>query len=575
MDKGSAPNFTDALLVIGMPSFNKLSHYILPKYLFFLCFFTSPTYPQPQVKIATVDLLRVFDNYWKTKLSNNQLKDLRADFDKARGSMIEELNLLEENYTKLNASSQDPVNSDETRSRDFKKAQEKLIEYERLEQQIIESNNNAQKTLADQTQRLRKGRLEEIQKVISAKTKELGYDLAVDSSQDVLLPRSPTVLYTNLKNDITEIVLAELNSDAPQNPELITPNEPSLTTIPEQVQVPESETTAKRSPIPPTGTRTPPPEGYPEPSRELDHFIVPSAVGDIYNIPFGHATTMVGYDMTIEGMPMVFLSEPNDRQMHSFEPNPTILPLLNDGRWLYIDYHGRTVGCVIAALVIKIKDVGTQDIELPEKLLQKNFPDLSQNAVPHWDDFCAPTALGNVAWVLGKKYPDLNPIRIFELDKDATPSLMANMLVGGIKPIPHPDSLAALMTERRTVNNIILGFKKHLTRDDASVWSFIEPKKLLKPDDLLEKLRRELSLGSGIVLLIQWGNPAIDDKKSGGSWVGMWERTRLQKVDENKSVKPNAITLPKSKSYNWAIMVLALTLVIFFGAMLRARLKKN
>ena len=554
-----------------LPSF----HIALTTFLLFLCFFTSPTYAQPQVKIATVDLLRVFDNYWKTKLSNNQLKERGADFDKAKIGMIEELNLLKEDYTKLNASSQDPANPDEKRAGDLKKAQEKLIEYERLEQQIIEINNNAQKTLADQTQRLRKGRLEEIQEVIDARAKELGYDLAIDSSQDVLLPRTPTVLYTNRKNDITESVLAELNSDAPENPESITPTEPSPTTVPEQVQVPESETTANESPIPPPGTRTPPPEGYPEPSEELDPFVVPSTVDDIYKTRFGHATTMVGYDITTEDKSMVFLSEPNDGQVHSFKPNPTTLPLLNDGRWLFIDYPGFGVGCVSAALVIKIRGGNTVDIELPEKLLQKNFPDLSQIAVPYWDGFCAPTAFGNVAWVLGKKHPNLDPDRIFHLGGSATPSLKANMLVGGIKPIPHPDSLAALMTERRTVSTIVTGFKKHLARDDTSEWGFIKPTKLLKSVDFLENLRRESSLGSGIVLLVRWGNPAMEDEEKGGAWVAMWERTPEQKADISQPVRPKEVTVSPENRYTWGITILALTVVTFFGVLLRARLKKN
>ena len=165
--------------------------------------FAGAVVAQEPVKIATVDLLKAFDSYWKTKLSNDQLKERGADFDKARVGMIDDLDLLREEYTRLNASAQDPANSDETRSGDLKKAQEKLTEYKRLEQQIIEFNKNAQKTLGDQTRRLRKGRLGEIQEVISAKAKELGYDLVIDSSQDVLLPRTPTVLFTNGKNDIT------------------------------------------------------------------------------------------------------------------------------------------------------------------------------------------------------------------------------------------------------------------------------------------------------------------------------------------------------------------------------------
>ena len=44
---------------------------------------------QEPVKIATVDLLKAFDSYWKTKLSNDQLKERGADFDKARVGMTD------------------------------------------------------------------------------------------------------------------------------------------------------------------------------------------------------------------------------------------------------------------------------------------------------------------------------------------------------------------------------------------------------------------------------------------------------------------------------------------------------
>ena len=169
---------------------------------------------QEPVKIATIDLLKAFDSYWKTKLSNDQLKERGADFDKARVGMIEDLDLLREEYNRLNVSAQDPANSDEKRAADLKKTQEKISEFKRLEQQVIDFNKNAQKTLSDQTRRLRKGRLEEIQEVISTKAKELGYDLVIDSSQDVLLPRTPTVLFTNGKNDITAVVIDILNKGA-------------------------------------------------------------------------------------------------------------------------------------------------------------------------------------------------------------------------------------------------------------------------------------------------------------------------------------------------------------------------
>ncbi|HJN90174.1 MAG TPA: OmpH family outer membrane protein [Verrucomicrobiota bacterium] len=190
------------------------------------CLTTSVTAQQP-VKIATIDLLKAFDSYWKTKLSNEQLQERGRDFDKARAGLVKDLDQLREEYNRLNASIQDPANSDQKRAEDQKKAQEKLGEFERLKQQIIDFNKNAQKTLGDQSYRLRKSRLDEIKEIINAKAKELGYDWVIDSSQDVPLPRTPTILYTNGKNDITDAIIEILNVDATGKYKPTEPTEPT------------------------------------------------------------------------------------------------------------------------------------------------------------------------------------------------------------------------------------------------------------------------------------------------------------------------------------------------------------
>ena len=156
--------------------------------------------------------------------------------------MIEDLNLLREEYNRLNVSIQDQANAEEKRADDQKKAQVKLAEFKHLEQQVIEFNKNAQKTLGDQTQRLRKGRLDEIQTVISAKAKELGYDWVIDSSQDVMLPRTPTVLFTNGKNDITAVIIEILNKDAAGK---YKPSEPAKPAEPSAVEPPPPAATEK------------------------------------------------------------------------------------------------------------------------------------------------------------------------------------------------------------------------------------------------------------------------------------------------------------------------------------------
>ncbi|MEC8972926.1 MAG: hypothetical protein VX509_03345, partial [Verrucomicrobiota bacterium] len=65
--------------------------------------------------------------------------------------------------------------------------------------------------------------------VIRAKAVELGYDLVIDSSQDVLLPRTPTVLFTTGKNDLTAMVIDILNQGAAGK---YKPDEPAKPAVP-------------------------------------------------------------------------------------------------------------------------------------------------------------------------------------------------------------------------------------------------------------------------------------------------------------------------------------------------------
>ena len=175
-----------------------------------------PTSAQTQLRIGTINLSKTFDTYWKTKMSDAQIKERAADFDRARKGMVEDLNGLRQETQILKASSEDPANSAEKREKDKKKGQDKVVEMRRLEQQILDYDKQARTTLAEQTRRLQKSRLDEIKEVVSSQAKELGYDLILDVAE-VPLPRTPAVLYTNGKADITDAVLAELNKDAPED----------------------------------------------------------------------------------------------------------------------------------------------------------------------------------------------------------------------------------------------------------------------------------------------------------------------------------------------------------------------
>ena len=55
----------------------------------------------------------------------------------------------------------------------------------------------------------------EIRNVIAAKAKNTGYTLVLDSGSPDAAGRTAVVLYTNGDNDLTTVVLAQLNANAP------------------------------------------------------------------------------------------------------------------------------------------------------------------------------------------------------------------------------------------------------------------------------------------------------------------------------------------------------------------------
>ncbi len=263
--------------------------------------------------------------------------------------------------------------------------------------------------------------------------------------------------------------------------------------------------------IPEPGTKTLPPDNYPD----LE----------------AHAVTMAGYDLSAEGKPFILLSDPADNaiagESHNFTPTPTRLPLVNDGRRWFIDYPGKSIGCIYHTLIIR--ESSREAKELPDNWVQTDLPDLSQKAIEEWGiNYCAPTAAANVAWMLGRRLPALDPGKVFGLPENADLSLRANMLVGGEKdPIPDADSLAGLMNTKKEkgtdIGGIMTGFEKYLVKNDSGEWTLNDPE-LLKPMPLLDILRSESVNGSGIIFLLRWGNPEMENVENRGSMLAVLER---------------------------------------------------
>jgi outer membrane protein len=167
-------------------------------------------------KIGTIDLRKVFDNYWRTKQADANLKEQSADLKKESDAMIADFQKQQEAYRKDLDGANDPALSAEERDRRKKKAEDALLNLRAQEDRIRQFDNTSKTRLMETQRRVRDQILGEIKEKVKAKAKAGNYTMVLDSAADSL-NSTPFLLYNaNTDNDITDPVLNELNINAPK-----------------------------------------------------------------------------------------------------------------------------------------------------------------------------------------------------------------------------------------------------------------------------------------------------------------------------------------------------------------------
>lgn len=177
-----------------------------------------------QVRIATVDFRKLFDNYWKTKQADVAIKEQAADAEKEHKDLIDGYTKAKADYQTLLADANNQAISNEERDKRKKAAEDKLKEIKETEDAITQFERSARTRLDERRQRMRNNIVEEIHKLVSSKAKSAGYSLLLDSSA-LSATDTPVVLYSNNEEDITDSVLQQLNAGAP--PDLPKTTEPA------------------------------------------------------------------------------------------------------------------------------------------------------------------------------------------------------------------------------------------------------------------------------------------------------------------------------------------------------------
>jgi len=165
-------------------------------------------------RIATVDLRKVFDGYWKTKQANAALKERGGEMEKELKGLATDFESAKEDYQGLLESANDQAVSITERERRKTKAEDKLKELREDEKTIQQFQRQARTTIDEQQRRMRDNILEEVKATITSIAKAGDFTLVIDIAADTP-NRTPVILYSADPDDLTDRVLGQLNVTAP------------------------------------------------------------------------------------------------------------------------------------------------------------------------------------------------------------------------------------------------------------------------------------------------------------------------------------------------------------------------
>jgi Skp family chaperone for outer membrane proteins len=161
-----------------------------------------------QSRVGTIDLKKAFETYWKRTEALKTLNDEKNDLEKDFKTMVDEAKKAREAYQKLVSDASDPIISSDEREKRKKLAEDKFKQVREKEDDAARYQRDAGARLEERQKRFTDTLVNEIRNVISAVAKTHSFAQVLDVS-------SPTVLYTNGENDITDEVIKQLNANAP------------------------------------------------------------------------------------------------------------------------------------------------------------------------------------------------------------------------------------------------------------------------------------------------------------------------------------------------------------------------
>lgn len=160
-------------------------------------------------KVATVDMKRIFNSYWKTKQATAALENRKTELRKELKDMADSLDKAQADYKTLLDQINDSAISSDERDKRRLAAEGKARDIASGKNGLDQFQRQADAQLAEQSQRMSSNLVTEIQKAVADKARAGGYTMVVNSAN------AEAFVYVSPDSDITDGVVAQLNAGAP------------------------------------------------------------------------------------------------------------------------------------------------------------------------------------------------------------------------------------------------------------------------------------------------------------------------------------------------------------------------
>lgn len=177
--------------------------------LFLTAFLMAGTV-RAEEEIAFIDLQEVFKQFYKTQLAQDQIRQQADDIKMEREEIEAEVKVMKEEIEVLRADSRDTTLGEEVRENKRNQLEEKLVDLQKKEQDMIDFEKIRMQQIEQQNTRMTQKLFDEIHEVVIAHAKAKGYSAVLDRSAKSRI-NTDIILYTSPKMDITADVLAVLN----------------------------------------------------------------------------------------------------------------------------------------------------------------------------------------------------------------------------------------------------------------------------------------------------------------------------------------------------------------------------